>query len=348
MAATPEIAVIVGDYSRRRYLGGALRSLADQTLARERFEIVVIKNYRDAELDRALAASGTTVLFDEEPRIGRWLRRAVNASRAPLVTFLDDDDEFEPGRLAHVVEVFGRYPDLGFYRNRVTVIDADGRPVPPDRWDPLTTDADLGTLGALHLAADDRHALFELTTQRTHASFNSSTMALRRELLAGELGEAFERTQLPDHFFLLAAVLANRALFLDDLRLTRYRLYPGNVSASVPWLRAAERSYRDMAELAARFRCPEFAHWLDDLSVHFGRMSLGSQLVLRVAMGADRREIGGKTLEYLRYLGGHPRERAWTLDTWAAGLYGAAYLGWPWLVCRFARTRLGARGILAG
>ena len=348
MAPSPEIAVIVGDYSRRRYLGGALRSLADQTLARERFEIIVTKNYQDVELDRVLAASGTTVLFDEEPRIGRWLRRAVNASRAPLVTFLDDDDEFEPERLARIIEVFRRHSDLGFYRNRVTVIDADGRRVPPDRWDPLMTDADLDAVGALYLAANDRHKLFELTTQRAHASFNSSTMALRRELLAGELGDAFERTQLPDHFLLLSAVLAERALFLDDRRLTRYRLHPGNVSTSVPWLRAAAGSYRGMADLAARFRCPEFAHWLYDLSAHFGRMSLGSQLVLRVATGAGRREIGEKTFEYLRYLGGLPRERAWTLDTWAAGLYGAAYLGWPSLVRRFARARLGARGAPAG
>ncbi len=344
MAPVPEVAVILGDYSRRRYLRFALASLAAQTLPRERFEIVVTKNYLDPELDRALAADGATVLFDEEPRIGRWLRHAVNACRAPIVTFLDDDDEFEPERLARLLEVFAQHPDLGFYRNRVSVIDREGRPIPFAAWRPHEQDLGFDRLGAVYLAPGDKARLLELATRTTHATFNTSSMALRRELLDGDLGDGFEMTQLEDLYLFLTGVLAPSGVYLDDRRLTRFRFYSGNVSRMVRWLGYAEWSYRDMAQVADRHGRPDFGTWLRAQSVHYGRMYRGSSLVARIAARGDRREVAQRTADYLRFLGRHPKERAWTLDTWAAGAYGIAYVGLSSLVARFARRRLLARG----
>jgi glycosyltransferase involved in cell wall biosynthesis len=341
--AEPAVAVIVGDFGRRQFLPAALRSLAAQTLPRARFEVVVTKNYRDPELDRSLGEAGILTLFDEERQIGRWLRRAVNASRAPLLTFLDDDDEFEPERLARVVETFARFPEVGFYRNRVTVIDREGQPVPRDRWRSLEVDPEFDRLGPVHLGPGDSARALDLATHRTFATFNSSTMALRRELLEGATGDAFERTQLPDQFLFLAGLLARRGFFLDDRRLTRYRYYPGNVTREVPWLGHAERSYRDMAVVAAGGGRPDAAAWLSERAVHYGRMFRSGTLVGRVADGAPRKEVARRTGEYLRYLGRYPEERRWTLDTWAAGVYGLGYVPFaPW-VARFARVRLTAR-----
>ncbi len=346
MAAEPQVAVIVGDYSRRRYLRHALDSLAAQTLPRDRFEVIVTKNYVDPELDGDLDREGIVTLLDDEPRIGVWLGRAIARSTAPILTFLDDDDEFEPERLDRLVEVFGRLPDLGFYRNRLRVIDEQGRPVPPQIWGSGAQDPALDASGPVHLEAGRSRQLFELGTRGTNAAFNSSTMAIRRELLSGEVGEAFARTQLPDHFFFLAAALSPLGTFLDDRRLTRYRRYPGNVSDTVGWLASAESSYGDMAAIAARRGRTDLAAWLDGLSVHYGRMFRGSDLVRRIAGGADRSEISRRTAEYFRYLGNHPRERAWTLDTWAAGAYGIAYVGFPRLARRLVRSRLRARHVV--
>jgi Glycosyl transferase family 2 len=342
LAAEPEVAVVVGDYGRRRYLPFALRSVATQTLARSRYEVVVTKNYRDAALDRSLAEAGATVLYDEEPRIGRWLRRAVNASRAPIVTFLDDDDEFEPDRLAHLLGVFAEHPDLGLYRNRVTVIDESGAPVPPERWRDVESDASFDASGPVPVASAETERLLELA-QRTHVTFNLSTMALRRDLLDGDVGAEFEQTQLPDQCLFLAGLLARRGAYLDDRRLTRYRYYPGNVTREVPWLGRAEASYHDMGRVADRHGRPDVAAWLSERAVHYGRMFRGSTLVGRVAEGAGRREVARRTAEYLRYLGHHAAERRWTLDTWAAGAYGAGYVPLGPLVARLARARLAAR-----
>ena len=347
MAGAPEIAVVVGDYSRRRYLPFALRSLAAQTLPRGRFEIVVTKNWHDPAIDRSLEDLGARVLFDEETRIGRWLRRAVSAARAPIVTFLDDDDEYEPGRLARILEVFSAHPDLGFYRNRVRVIDRDGRPTPPAAWRAHEVDAAFDTLGPVYLEPGETARTFDLAARRTHITFNSSTMAIRRELLEGALGDDFSEGQLPDLSLFLAGVLSHRALFLDDQRLTRFRYYRDSVTHETPWLGRAESSFRAAAGSARRHGRPDFARWLEEMAVHYGRMYRGSELVERIVARGPRREVAQRTAEYLRLLGRHPTERAWTLDTWAAAGYGLAYLGVPTLTAQLAHRRLRARGLSA-
>jgi len=345
MADGPEVSVIVGAYRRQEYLRLAVRSLLSQTLARARFEIVVIKNFREETIDRELAQAGAVVLFDEEPRIGRWLRHAIRVSRAPIITFCDDDDEFEPDRLERLLEVFAAHCDLGLYRNRVRVIDRAGRPIPPALWRPHETDAGFDTLGPVYRSAGEKADLLNLATQTTQSTFATSTMALRRELLDGELGDEFERTQLEDLFLFLTGVVAPYGVYLDDRRLTRYRFYPGNVTHTVRWLGHAMESERDMAEVAERHGHHDFAQWLTARAVNHERLFLGGTLVEEVGAGVGRRSAARQTAGYLRFLAGHPEERAWTLDVWAASLYGLSYLAIPPLARRVAKARLTARGV---
>jgi glycosyltransferase involved in cell wall biosynthesis len=345
VANDPEISVIVGAYSRQRYLLSAVGSLLAQTLPRDRFEIIVIKNFRSVDIDRNLEHAGVTALFDEEPRIGRWLRHAVRVSRGPIVTFCDDDDEFEPDRLEKVLEVFHAHPDVGYYRNRVRVIDREGRAVPESAWRGHEADRGFDALGPVYLSRDGKAGLVDLASRRTHATFATSSMALRRELFDGDLGDSFERTQLEDLYLFLAGALSPYGLYLDDRRLTRYRFYAGNVTHTVRWLGHAAESERDMALVAARYGRPDFAEWLTARSVNHERLYRGGTLVSRVAATADRREVARLTAEYLRFLGKHPEERALTLDVWAAGAYGLSSLVAPLAAGRFARARLAARAV---
>ncbi|HXQ79593.1 MAG TPA: glycosyltransferase [Thermoplasmata archaeon] len=345
MPGDPEVSVIVGAYSREKYLLSAVRSLLAQTIPRNRFEIVVIKNFRSAEIDAELERVGATVLFDAEPRIGRWLRHAVNISRAPIVTFCDDDDELEPDRLERLLDVFRTHPDLGYYRNRVRVINRDGRPIPPSEWREHETDPGFDRLGPVYLPRDGKGGLLDLATRTTHATFATSSMALRRDLLDGELGDSFERTQLEDLCLFLTGTLSPYGMYLDDRRLTRYRYYAGNVTHTVRWLGHAAESERDMAAVAERHGRPDFARWLTARSVNHERLFRGGTLVARVAADADRREVARLTAEYLRFLGQHPEERAWTLDVWAASVYGFSSLAVPAPTGRVARARLAARAV---
>jgi glycosyltransferase involved in cell wall biosynthesis len=345
VGANAEIAVVVHAYARREFLTSALRSVAAQSLPRDRFELVVTKSFDDPALDREIARLGAVALHDEDRWNSRCLRRAIRETRAPIVTFLDDDDEFEPNRLERVLAAMRTHQDVGFYRNRVRVIDAEGRPVPVERWRSHERDAALDTRGPIYLPPEGKGDALRLLTQTTTATFNSSSMAIRRELLDGDVGDGLAEARLnADLFFLLAGVLAPRGIYLDDQRLTRYRFYSGNITRKTSWLADAAASHRAMSVLAARHGRADFADWLVGLSVHYERMFRGGALVEKVAAGADRSEVARLAEEYIRFLGDHGPERALTLDVWAAGAYGAAYLLAPRTAGRVARARLAARG----
>ena len=88
----PDVAVVIPTARRETRLSFALEALASQTLARERFEVVVVRS--DDPGPKATAPEGLTVRFLTSPS---GSSAAVNrnigwrAATAPLVAFTDDD-----------------------------------------------------------------------------------------------------------------------------------------------------------------------------------------------------------------------------------------------------------------
>ncbi len=339
MGDGPEISVVVGAYSRPTYLMDAVRSVRGQTFPRDRIELVVVKNFRDEAIDRDLEAAGARVRFDDEPALGPWLLGAIRSTHAPVVTVLDDDDLFLPDRLAHVAEVFRSRPDVGFYRNRVEIIDAHGTLVPRSEWRPKGVDPYFDASGPIVIAPEGKTALVDLLFLRTRAGFNLSSMAFRRDLLDGPRGDCFAESRLPDLALLFAAVVAPCGMYLDDRRLTRHRVHPSNTTRRVDWLAWSAGSHRRLSEQALEFGKKDLAAYLRRQADHFDRLHRGGVLAERVAGNAGRREVAGGLAEYLRFLGRHPEERRWTLDVYGAAGYGAAYLVLPGLARRVQRRR---------
>jgi glycosyltransferase involved in cell wall biosynthesis len=337
--AAPEISVIVGAYRRREYLLEAVRSVQAQTVGRERVEIVVTKDFADPAIEAELTRAGIAWTTDDDPGIGTWLRRAIARTKAPLLAFLDDDDLYEPDRLARVLAVLREHPEVGFYRNRVQVVDASGAPIPSAGWPPVWKDAAFDRSGPVIVPPDGKADLLRFSTATTRITFNSSTMVVRRELLDGALGELFDRSQLPDLALFLAGALGPSGLFLDDRRLTRYRHYPGNVTRQVRWLRAAARCHREAAELAARLGRDDFARYHAERGEHWERLYRAGLITDDVRLAASRRAIAGHALDYLHFLGQPRRERAGPLDLWAPALYALAYLLAPRPTARLRQAR---------
>jgi len=339
VATRPELAVIVGAYRRATYVADAVRSVLAQGVPRDRFEVLVTKNFRDPEVDRFLAENGVRTRFDDDPRIGPWLARAVRDTSAPLVAFLDDDDQFEPDRLGHVLEVFRAHPALGFYRNRVRVIGARGEPVPPERWREVEQDATFDRSGPVYAPDGAKTAVAQLLRSHPSVAFNSSTMVVRRDLLTGPFASAFEGSQLPDLALFLLGLLGPTAMYLDDRRLTRFRYYQENVTHQVGWLRHAADSNRELGEFAGGRGERELAAWLGATADHYQRMFLGSTVAAKMAAGCPRREVARAAGAYVRYLADHPAERGLTLAVWSAAVYGAAYSALPGLARRLESFR---------
>lgn len=343
MSDRPEVSVIVGAYGPSPYLLAGVRSILAQTVSRDRYEVFVTKSLADPDVDRFLEANGIPFHLDDDPKIGSWLLRAVASTRAPYVAFLDDDDLFEPERLAHVLEVLRANPTLGFYRNRVRVIDERGDAVPPDSWRSLELDGYFDERGPVTIPSTDKSGVVALGFDRTKATFNSSTMVVRRELLEGEYRPVFARTQLPDLALFVLAVLSPFGLYLDDRRLTQYRYHSGNVTHRLPWLKHARDSHDDLVSAARDRGNSELARRLSQESCHFDRLYRSGTIVEKVCNGASRGEVARLAGEYLRFLGRHPAERAPNRGVWAAELYAGSYLLAPSIARRVGRRQAARR-----
>ena len=62
------ISVIITAYNRRDYLIDAMNSVLSQTLKKERYEVIVVKNFYDKELDEFIYKNGfiSSILFLKE------------------------------------------------------------------------------------------------------------------------------------------------------------------------------------------------------------------------------------------------------------------------------------------
>jgi GT2 family glycosyltransferase len=114
----PAVSVVVPSHARRLRLRWLLNALQDQTLAPERFEVIVVHDYvgDDAELlaSHPLAAAGRLREIRIEPGTGSpSLQRNLGwrAAAAPVVAFVDDDCRPEQDWLERLLEVADAYPD---------------------------------------------------------------------------------------------------------------------------------------------------------------------------------------------------------------------------------------------
>jgi hypothetical protein len=107
----------VPSHARRLRLRWLLNALEDQTLALDRFEVIVVHDYvgEDAELldGHPLATAGRMRQIRVEPGSGRpSVQRNLGwrAARSPLVAFVDDDCRPETGWLDALVASAGEHP----------------------------------------------------------------------------------------------------------------------------------------------------------------------------------------------------------------------------------------------
>ena len=129
------LSVVIMAYNRKRYLAGAIRSVLDQTLAREHFEILLIKNFNDPEVDTISEENNIVTIEGGETPIGWYIHDAISKASGDVVCFLDDDDVFEPDKLERIYTGFTEHPDLVYYKNEWSLIDRDGKAVSPSRSD---------------------------------------------------------------------------------------------------------------------------------------------------------------------------------------------------------------------
>lgn len=115
VSSTPAISIVLCTYNRARLLPRAIGSVLAQTTAD--WQLVVVD---DGSVDGTPALLKGYLRRDPRIVVVRQKNRGLSAARnagirratAPLVTFLDSDDAYEPDHLASRLRFLARHPEL--------------------------------------------------------------------------------------------------------------------------------------------------------------------------------------------------------------------------------------------
>jgi GT2 family glycosyltransferase len=107
VSPSPAVSVVVPTVGRETRLAFLLEALAEQTLPRERFEVIVVRGRRPGEPAAPVDETGALVI-EQEPAGASVLRnRGLAEARGELVAFIDDDSRPAPDWLERLVEAAG-------------------------------------------------------------------------------------------------------------------------------------------------------------------------------------------------------------------------------------------------
>jgi glycosyltransferase involved in cell wall biosynthesis len=141
----PEISVVIPTHGRPGLLPGLFERLRAQTMAPERFEVVVVNDCSPDDTSEVLGVLAAAAPFHVEvtrtlAQGGPAVARNVGwrSARAPLVAFIDDDVTPVPGWLEAAVTAFGTQRKAGVMQGTTRVPPENeavrARWGPPD-WD---------------------------------------------------------------------------------------------------------------------------------------------------------------------------------------------------------------------
>lgn len=187
----PAHAVIITAWNRREYLEDAIGSVYRTTAAPE--ELAVVTNFRDARLERRVAGHGGRWILSEVDRLGHMVCDGLAATAAAVVSLLDDDDVYLPGRLPLAREAFGADPSLGFLHvGSVPFL----RERPPSTRTPRSRAPPAVLTTQMRSRSDFR------SVWSRGAAFNGSSVTFRRDFIVPHLAElASIRLAVPPYLF---------------------------------------------------------------------------------------------------------------------------------------------------
>ena len=221
----PFITVVIQAFNRKKFIEKAIISVLNQTINKQKYEILVIKAFRDKKIDALLKKCKIKSIYNSSKSEGVRLAGAFNEIRGQVIAFLDDDDEFEANKLKLVYKYFKDNPNLSFYHNSYCIINKNSSIV---KNNVCTYSSDHSTL----LIKNYKNNINKII-QRWHIQENASSMVVKKELIRKNIDQIGNssinelkkiRVSL-DAFLLLIALLNNSEILADKKVLTRYRIH---------------------------------------------------------------------------------------------------------------------------
>lgn len=208
------VSVVITAHNRKDHIVSAVKSVLNQTNIKKRtFEILVIKDFPDEQIDAFLSENEITNIR-REGTLGEMLHEGIVNCRGQMIMFLDDDDLFFKHKLNHIVSLFTKHPEVMLISNRYKSLDKgnsqseqDNNSEPCEIYRPSSLTA---------------KEVVKLINDRI--DFNLSSISIRKELLEGNLEKLRELKGGPDTFFFLLSLDKRSDFMRTNRQLTSYRV----------------------------------------------------------------------------------------------------------------------------
>ncbi|MFP3287909.1 MAG: glycosyltransferase, partial [Acidilobus sp.] len=213
--------------------------LEAQKLPKDKFEVIVVKNFDDKESDDIISRNGWKEVYNDDPYHGRMVLAGLEESRGEVITFLDDDDMYVSNRLEEVYKAFTSFKRLVYFHNSQTIIDDNGNvlerpppslPTPKNLVGGSTIVVDVDKLRVLAKRYNVSIADLVLKVM-VGADFNNSSVAVRRHVVESHAQLLKRLPASIDNFVFVSSLKAGGLMYFTDERLTLYRVHGENWSS---------------------------------------------------------------------------------------------------------------------
>jgi len=229
------ISVIISAYNRKEFLKNAIRSVYTQLLDKGLYEVVVVKNFKDKDIDDYIAKWGYKNIVYDTPSYGERVSVGIEESKGEILTFLEDDDEFEPNKLSKMYNVFSTQKEVSYFHDTREyiyydkIVDINIKDHKINRiiryLEEITPHEDV-----LINPFDERMENFLMKYHGTVATV--SLMAVRRSCIESKL-TLLKQINISVENFIPAFAAECGKLFHTADRLTRYRIHDENSSIAL-------------------------------------------------------------------------------------------------------------------
>ena len=189
-----KLSIILPTYNRAPSLKGAIEALLRQTADPASYEVIVVDNNSNdgtSELVGTLPDSRVRLVHEVRQGLSFARNAGLDAARAPLVAFTDDDVEVAPDWVDTIISVLEERPDVEGMGGRVLPVWERGRPawLTREHWAPLalqdhgderrvfSSDQPIGLIGAnvaFRREVFDRVGRFSPVVQRVKNGIGST------------------------------------------------------------------------------------------------------------------------------------------------------------------------------
>ncbi len=310
----PTVSVLVTAFRRREFLLETLRSLERQTAPPGSFEVVVVKDFTDEAVEREIDANGWKSVHCVDERLGPFITEAVEKCSGDVISFLDDDDLFESGKVERVADVFSSHPELGYYHNSAAFINEQGDSIKAPYAFNFSTSKEPD--GEWMIEKEEIPSSINSLIHLRH-DFNRSSISVRKEILMKKLDYSRKMLSAYDSFIFFSAALGGCSLLVDSRQLTRYRFNRKSVSMSSTYSfsRRQIQTYTLMHNMALEAGEREIANLLERQILFFNTINAIHSPI------SNRGEVVRAALSFVTHFNRYSR-----LGNTFAGLLSAAYV----------------------